>query len=129
MTFRSLRSIVPFFLAAFLAASLCGQAPKQAEKKAPPTEVAGIHVNYDEAEVGEYRLPDPLTLANGKPVRDAKTWNEQRRPELVRLFEENQYGRAPGRPRDMSFDVFEKAAPALDGKAIRRQVTVYFTGD
>ena len=43
-------------------------------------------------------LPDPLLLANGKPVRDAKTWNEKRRAEIVRLFEENQYGRSPGRP-------------------------------
>jgi hypothetical protein len=125
MTSRSLRSIAPLVLAA----ALFAQAPKQAEKKAPPTEVAGIPVNYDEALVGNYTLPDPLTLANGKPVRDAKTWNETRRPELIHLFEENEYGRAPGRPAAMSFDVFEKAAPALDGKAIRRQVTVYFTAD
>ena len=29
----------------------------------------------------------------------------------------------------MSFDVFERGAPALDGKAIRRQVTIYFSDD
>src|SRR5260370_199471 len=29
----------------------------------------------------------------------------------------------------MTFDVFEKDAPAFDGKAIRRQVTVYFSAD
>jgi hypothetical protein len=120
-----LRFLAPFLLAA----TLFAQAPKQAEKKAPATEVAGIHVNYDESKVGTYTLPDVLTLTNGQPVRDAKTWNEVRRPELIRLFEENEYGRAPGRPKDMSFDVFEKAAPALDGKATRRQVTVYFTAD
>ena len=125
MTIRGLCSIAPLAFAA----TLFGQAQEQAEKKAPPTEVAGIPVNYDEALAGNYTLPDPLTLAGGKPVRDARTWNETRRPELVRLFEENEYGRAPGRPPAMSFDVFEKAAPALDGKAIRRQVTVYFTAD
>ena len=27
----------------------------------------------------------------------------------------------------MHFNVFEAAAPAFDGKAIRRQVTIYFT--
>jgi hypothetical protein len=91
--------------------------------------IAGIPVNYDEALVGTYTLPDPLVLANGQPVRDAKTWNEKRRPEIVRLFEENEYGRAPGRPAGMSFDVFDKGTPALDGKAIRRQVTVYFSAD
>jgi hypothetical protein len=95
----------------------------------PPAEVAGIPVNYDEAKVGTYTLPDPLTLAGGKPVRDAKTWTEKRRPEIVRLFEEKEYGKAPGRPTDMTFDVFEKGAPAFDGKAIRRQVTVHFGAD
>jgi (4-O-methyl)-D-glucuronate---lignin esterase len=95
----------------------------------PASVVAGIPVNYDEARTGTYTLPDPLILANGKTVRDAKAWNEKRRPEIVRLFEENQYGRAPGRPAGMSFDVFEKGAPAFDGKAIRRQVTVYFSAD
>jgi hypothetical protein len=74
-------------------------------EKAPASEVAGIPVNYDEAKVGTYTLPDPLVLADGKPVRDGKTWNEKRRPEIVRLFEENQYGRAPGRPAGMSFEV------------------------
>ena len=97
--------------------------------KPPAAVVAGIPVNYDEARVGTYTLPDPLVLADGKPVRDAKTWNEKRRGEIVRLFEENQYGRSPGRPAAMSFDVFDKGTPALDGKAIRRQVTIYFSAD
>jgi len=91
--------------------------------------VAGIPVNYDEAKVGSYQLPNPLVLANGKPVRNAKTWREQRRPEIVKLFEENEYGRAPGRPADMSFDVFDKGTTAFDGKGVRRQVTIYFSKD
>ena len=82
-----------------------------------------------EALAGRYNLPDPLVLANGTAVQDPKTWNEVRRPEIVRLFEDNQYGRSPGRPAGMSFEVFEKGTPALDGKALRRQVTVYFTKD
>jgi hypothetical protein len=97
--------------------------------KPPAAVVAGIPVNYDEARVGTYTLPDPLVLADGKPVRDAKTWNEKRRGEIVRLFEENQYGRSPGRPAAMSFDVFDKGTPALEGKAIRRQITIYFSAD
>src|SRR6185295_15161716 len=71
----------------------------------------------------------PLKLTNGKPVKDAKTWNETRRREIVRLFEENQYGRMPGRPAGMSFDVFDKGTPAMAGKAIRKQVTIYFSAD
>src|ERR1700676_2367526 len=76
--------------------------------KAPAAVVAGIPANYDEALVGTYKLPDPLTMANGKPVRDAKTWYQKRRPEIVRLFEEDQYGRSPGRPDSMRVDVFDE---------------------
>jgi hypothetical protein len=98
-------------------------------QNAPRTEVAGIPVNYDESRVVTYSLPDPLTLNNGAQVRDSKTWIQKRRPEIVRLFEENQFGRSPGRPAGMSFDVFDKGAAALDGKALRKQVTVYFSRD
>ena len=34
----------------------------------PPTNVAGVPVNYDEALAANYRLPDPLVLANGLNV-------------------------------------------------------------
>lgn len=95
----------------------------------PPDVVAGIPVNYDEARAGAYTLPDPLTLTNGQPVGDAKTWRNKRRPEIVRLFEENQFGRSPKRPSWMSFDVFDRGTPAFGGKAIRRQVTIYFSQD
>jgi len=95
----------------------------------PDDTVAGIPVNYTEANVGTYVLPEPLMLANGQKVRDAEIWNQKRRPEIVKLFEENQYGRSPGRPVDMSFDVFDKGTPAFEDKAIRRQVTIYFSKD
>ena len=91
--------------------------------------IAGIPVNYDESKVGTYTLPDPLKLDNGKPVRDAKTWTKKRRPEIVKLFETQQFGIAPGRPADESFDVFDKGTPAFNGKAIRKQITIYFSKD
>jgi hypothetical protein len=99
-------------------------APRQA-----PSVVAGISVNYDESKVGEYTLPDALKLNNGKPVRNAKTWYAKRRPEIEHIFETQQYGRDPGRPAEESFDVTEKGTPALDGAAIRRQVTISFSKD
>ena len=106
-----------------------GQALTLRPPAPPPAVVAGIPVNYDEAKVGTYQLPDPLLLANGKPVRDPHTWYKKRRPQIVKLFEENQYGRAPGRPAGMSFDVFDKGTPAFGRKAIRKQVTIYFSAD
>jgi hypothetical protein len=116
-------------VAAAFAAAILSCCAAHAQTNQPPTNVAGIPVNYDEALTGNYTLPDPLVLANGKPVKDARTWNEKRRPEIVKLFEENQYGRAPGRPVGMTVDVFDKGTPAFEGKALRRQVTVYFSAD
>jgi hypothetical protein len=95
----------------------------------PPAVVAGISVNYDEAKVGTYTLPDPLLMSNGKRVTDAATWRRQRRPEILRMFETTQFGRAPGRPAKVTVDAFDKGTPALGGTAIRRQTTLYFTAD
>jgi hypothetical protein len=82
--------------------------------------------NYDEAKVGTYTLPDPLRFADGRPVLTGKDWTEKRRLEVIRLFEENQFGRSPGRPEGMHFDIYEKGTPAFGGKALRKQITVYF---
>jgi hypothetical protein len=97
--------------------------------KSSPDMVAGIPVNYDEAKVGNYLLPDPLRLNNGKPVRDARTWYSKRRPEIVEMFETQQYGRTPGRPADESFEIVDQGTPALNGRAIRKQVTIYLNKD
>src|SRR4051794_26820439 len=70
--------------------------------------VAGFPVNYEEELVGTYTLPDVLTLQNGQKVKDAKTWTGKRRPEIIKLFEEQQFGKMPPRPADMSFHVFDK---------------------
>lgn len=94
----------------------------------PPSVVAGIPVNYDQSKVGEYTLPDPLRLDNGKTVRNAKTWWTKRRPEIVKIFEMQQYGIAPGRPADESFNVVEKGS-AFDGKALRKQVVISLSKD
>ncbi len=109
--------------------AIAGQTPQAPAPKPPPAVVAGIPVNYDEAKVGTYTLPDPLKLNDGRPVRDAKTWYKDRRPQIVEMFETQQYGRAPGRPADESFQLSEKGTSALNGKAIRKQVTIRLSKD
>ncbi len=121
--------VAPLFLIVFSALTAHAQAPEPPAPKQLPAVVAGIPVNYDESKVGEYTLPDPLKLNNGKPVRNAKTWYTKRRPEIEETFETQQYGRDPGRPADESFDVTDPGTPALDGKAIRKQVTISFSKD
>lgn len=85
--------------------------------------------NYDESKVPQYTLPDPLVLADGSKVTDAETWRKKRRGEILALFQEHVYGKAPGRPQGMTFKTIsaDGDAKALDGKATRRQVRVRFT--
>ena len=83
---------------------------------------------YDEAKVPRYTLPDLLTTQNGATVKTVKDWEAKRRPEVLALFEEHMYGRAPGRPAKLSFQVVEEAERVLNGLADRRQVEVRFAG-
>lgn len=90
--------------------------------------IAGIPVNYDESKTGIYTLPELLVLQNGEKVTNAKTWMKKRRPEILHLYETEQFGKCPERPK-RDFNVFDSGTPAFDGKAIRKQVTLYFTED
>lgn len=93
-----------------------------------PTLVAGIPVNYDESKVPAYTLPNPLVLQNGKKVESPKTWNTKRRPEILSLFESEQFGKAPKRNK-ANFKIYETGTLVFNEKAIRKQLTIYFTGD
>lgn len=130
---RSLLKTI-FILAAMTAPGFvyAQQQPAQQQKpadKTPPSEVAGIPVNYDESKVGTYTLPDPLTKLNGQKVKNAEDWTKNRRPEILNMYYTLQYGKVPGKPKDMTFNVFDKGTPAFGGKAIRKQVTIYLTKD
>jgi hypothetical protein len=84
--------------------------------------------NYDEAKVPQYTLPDPLVLADGGKVADAKTWQTKRRVEILELFRTYVYGRSPGRPANMSFELTSQIRDALGGMATRKEVAIYFAG-
>jgi len=59
-------------------------------------EKAPNHANYDEVKANPYPdIPDPLTRNNGQKVTTAKMWWEERRPEIVEMFEKYVYGRVP----------------------------------
>jgi hypothetical protein len=120
------RCLLPWCLMAALVAepSAMGQIADSADDL-----VAGIPVNYTEAKVGSYTLPDALRMRNGEPVKDAASWFARRRPEIRKLIEEHWFGRAPGRPADLHFAVTEQQGSAFNGKAVRRQVTIRFTKD
>ncbi len=82
--------------------------------------------NYDESKVGNYTLPDPLVLQNGRPVRDAKTWFNKRRPELLKLYETQIYGHVPKHAPKATFKVVETDPKAMDGLAVHKLVLIHF---
>ncbi len=84
-------------------------------------------INQDEAQVPAYVLPELMTAADGRPVKTVADWQWKRRPELVKVFEEGMYGKAPALPA-LVYEVLEDGVLALDGKARRKQVRVYFGG-
>ena len=99
---------------------LCGLTLFCARAQMPAT-------NYDESQVPAYTLPDPLTTIAGKKVTDAETWTSERRPELLSLFESEVYGKAPGRPEGLHFEVLSEDRYTLGNMATRREIAVYFT--
>ncbi len=95
------------------------------------TQVTGFQpqaANYDESKVPSYTLPDPLVLESGARITTRNQWIKTRRPEVLRLFETQVYGRNPGRPDAMRFEVTSTDARALNGRATRKEVTIYFAG-
>lgn len=82
-------------------------------------------VNYDEALVPAYVLPDALVGADGRPITTAAAWRERRRPEVVALFEQYVFGTSPGRPAGMAVTL-RSEGDALGGSAVRREVAVTF---
>lgn len=131
-TFRYVNSFLPeimkktALLSFFIAISFLARAQQSANR---PTLVAGFPVNYNEDSVGNYTLPELLVTTEGKPVTTSNQWTQQRRPELLKLFEDIQFGKMPPRPKDMRFHMFDQGTPAFGGKATRKQITVYFTKD
>ena len=59
---------------------------------------------YDEAKVPKFTLPEALKLRSGEQVRDARSWNERRRPEIL-VYETEVFGKAPAKPSKLNYEV------------------------
>jgi hypothetical protein len=78
--------------------------------------------NYSEDKVPPYSLPDPLVLASGERVTTAAMWREQRRPEILRFFETEIYGRVPNNAPRVTWEVTESDPAAREGAAVLKRV-------
>lgn len=83
-----------------------------------------IAQNYDEAKVPAYVLPELLKTAAGKEVKNKKMWEEVRRPELLRLFEDNIYGQMPKDYDSIHYTLKNEDRAAMNGKAKLKEVAV-----
>src|SRR5262249_57608465 len=80
-------------------------------------------VNYDESKANPYpKLPDPLILKNGKKVTSAKTWWNQRRPEIVEDFDREVYGRAPKNTPKVTWEATTTNETKFDIPVITKQL-------
>jgi hypothetical protein len=84
--------------------------------------VTGHVSNYDEKKVPPYTLPDPLVMASGERVDSAAKWFEARRPEILKFYQTEIYGRIPVNAPKVTWEVTETDGEARDGAAIRKRV-------
>ena len=99
----SLRKIAAADYADMLAKVGVGQ-PREGCQPNSPDE--SKHPNYDELIANPYPFyPDPLVTESGKKVTSAKMWTKVRRPEIVKLFEDNVYGRIPDNVPGVKWEV------------------------
>jgi len=84
--------------------------------------------NYDEAKVGNLPIPDVLTCGDGSKVTTNEEWVVKRRPELLRLFKQEVFGKTPfASLPGMRHKVTSENKEALGGKATMRQISLYLT--
>ena len=110
----------PLRIAVAAASLLCSFALPSAAQHIPG-------YNYDESRIAPYTLLDPLRMSDGRSVTNAAEWHP-RRAEVLRLFEENVFGRTPEAAKHALAHarIIEHDEHALDGLATREQVDLTF---
>ena len=90
----------------------------------PNTPDSPVQPNYDEFKANPYLYyPDPLKTFKGKRVRNARQWFRKRRPELVRVFEDEVYGRIPDNVPAIRWEVVKEEKVMMeDIPCIRREL-------
>ncbi len=84
-------------------------------------------LNYDESKIPPYTLPELLISDDGRVIRNSKEWEHIQRPAILKKFIENIYGRVPGKPKNIHYKTTYVDHNALNGKATRKEITIYFS--
>jgi hypothetical protein len=71
-------------------------------------------------------FPDPLVMLDGRPITTREQWTNERRPELIALFQHYMYGDLPPPPGKSQATLAREDPRALGGKATLKEVTITF---
>ena len=87
--------------------------------------------NYKEENVPAYELPDLLTTFSGKKITSVRQWEQIRRPEIMKFFAENMYGKVPTPqyPVKKEFKVVKEDSTCLEGLCTRKEIMVRFSNE
>lgn len=124
--FATLATVSGFAQPAAPAPSVQPPPLKDAEGRTLRRAPTGHITNYYEDKVPPYTLPDPLVMADGRKVTSAEMWQNERRPEILRLYQTEIYGRVPATAPKVRFEIAEPETPVLDGTARRQHVVGRF---
>lgn len=71
-------------------------------------------------------LPDPMICRDGTRVRTVQEWEEERRPEILEMFEQMEYGRVLEEELSVSVHLVDAAESKyiMEGRAVRKTVEV-----
>jgi hypothetical protein len=86
----------------------------------------GQNFNTDESKVPDFELPDLQETSEGKKITTAEEWETIQRPEILKLFETQVYGKAP--QEEIMVETEEKTLDiAFQNKATIREITFIWT--
>ncbi|WP_336516616.1 hypothetical protein [Pollutibacter soli] len=79
--------------------------------------------------IPNYTLPDVLASNNGTAIKTSADWENKRRQEILELFAQHVQGKTPQKKIESRIVLRDKNTNALNGRATRKQVRIYFGGD
>lgn len=82
-------------------------------------------VNYNEAMIPPFTLPEVLCCWDGSRIENAADWLARRRPELLQMFKDVMYGELPPLPDRVRYELLSEKKDAREGKAVRREVRIH----
>src|SRR5690554_529167 len=80
--------------------------------------------NYDEDKIGNYTLPSILKSDDNKVIETREKWQNDRRAQILRLFENEVYGEMPEEYDSLEFSILNSDEKAMEGKAQMKEVQI-----